>query len=193
MARRIGVAQGNFDRLRKILHSRRVLSIHQRLQLWQATVLPSLNYGNLAVGVSKLSLEKYHGIIMRHIRSITNKPLHVTKISNADLLQSFGLCLPVDQLLQRAISRKEGIASRWSQAFDPMMHNDALWSQLSSMSEDLLAHRHRYISSSGVGLIPAEPEQAYKCEVCGKTFGAQATFRLHQSKAHTGKKEGPLY
>ena len=189
MARRIGVAQGNFDRLRKILHSRRVLIFHQRLQLWQATVLPSLNYGILAVGVNKLSLEKYHGIIMRHIRSITNRPLHVTKISNADLLQSLGFSMPVDQLLQQANSRKEGIASRWSQAFDPMMHNDELWSQLSGISEDLLAHRYRYVSSSGVGLIPAEPEQAYSCEVCGKTFGAQATLRLHQSKAHTGKKK----
>ena len=86
MQRRIGVAQGNFDRLRRILHNRRVLSTQQRLGLWQATVLPSLNYGLIAVGISKLSLERYHGIIMRHIRSIANKPLHITKIGNKELL-----------------------------------------------------------------------------------------------------------
>ena len=64
MQRRIGVAQGNFDRLRRVLNNRRVLKSQQRLSLWQATVLPSLNYGILAVGINKLCLERYHGVII---------------------------------------------------------------------------------------------------------------------------------
>ena len=143
MQRRIGVAQGNFDRLRRILNNRRVLNSQQRLSLWQATVLPSLNYGILAVGINKLSLERYHGVIMRHIRSITNKPLHITKINNKELLQSLGMNAPVANLLRQVTTRRDNIAARWETQCDPMMHNESFWSQITGMREDLQAHLFR--------------------------------------------------
>ena len=188
MQRRIGVAQGNFDRLRRVLNNRRVLNSQQRLGLWQATVLPSLNYGILAVGVSKLSLERYHGIVMRHIRSITNKPLHITKISNRELLQSLDMIAPVTGLIKQASTRKDNLATRWATQYDPMMHNEELWTQLCDTHDALQAHAFRY-SNDGAGPIPAEPEILHKCTECGKGFATQSSLRMHISKVHTGKKK----
>ena len=185
MQRRTGVAQGNFDRLRRILNNRRVLNSRQRLGLWQATVLPSLNYGILAVGVSKLSLERYHGIIMRHIRSITNKPLHITKISNRELPQSLDMIAPATGLIKQVSTRKDNIATRWTTQYDPMMHNEELWTQLCGTHDALQAHAFRY-SNDGAGPIPAELR---KCTECGKGFATQSSLRMHISKVHTGKKK----
>ena len=63
MTKRLGVAQGSFDRLRRFLNTRRVLGLRHRLQLWQATVLPAMTYGILATGVTKHSLERFHFIV----------------------------------------------------------------------------------------------------------------------------------
>ena len=188
MQRRIGVAQGNFDRLRRVLNNRRVLNSSQRLGLWQATVLPSLNYGILAVGVSKLSLERYHGIIMRHIRSITNKPLQITKIGNRELLQLLGLVTPVSSLINQASARMDNISARWMTRHDPMMHNAELWAQLCDTYDSLQAHAFRY-NNDGSGPVPAEPELLHKCTECDRGFSTQSSLRLHVSKVHTGKKK----
>ena len=121
---------------------------------------------------------------MRRIRSITNKPLHITKINNKELLQCRNA--PVANPLRRVTTRRDNIAARWETQFDPMMRNESFWSQITGMHEDLQAHLFRQ-NNDGAGPIPADP--VHRCTECEKCFTTQSSLRMHMSKVHTGKKK----
>ncbi|CAE7331529.1 unnamed protein product [Symbiodinium sp. CCMP2592] len=74
---RIGVAAGHRDRLRRILHARRVLSVGHRLRLWRIMVQTSQLYAVEAVGLTAETAKLLHIQTMRHMRANIGSARHV--------------------------------------------------------------------------------------------------------------------
>ena len=184
MTKRLGVAQGSFDRLRRFLNTRRVLGLRHRLQLWQATVLPAMTYGILAAGVTKHSLERFHGMYMRHVRAISNSPVHVTNESNMELLRRLGFPVPVDHLLHLVMGRMRGL-ERLSLLLpsDDVMLAPSLWQWLVDLRGNLSCFSHFY-KRDVAGIVPVV-DAPFLCNICGHSFSTQASLRLRDSKVRT--------
>ena len=190
MTKRLGVAQGSFDRLRKILHNRRVLTIPQRLKLWQAIVLPAATYGLLITGLTKVSMERFHGMMLRHIRSISNSPLHIHRESNWDLGVRLGIDLPVHYLKKLCTGRIQKLAHQLQHSSDAMMNHFTLDQMLKRTAGQLTQMELKYQpSQSGATPSAGLSGESFKCKECDRTFTTQASLRQHVSKVHTGKKK----
>ncbi|OLQ08498.1 LINE-1 retrotransposable element ORF2 protein [Symbiodinium microadriaticum] len=188
MRKRLGVAQGNFDRCKKVLHNRKVLTIPQRLTLWKSIVLPAATYGILATGFTKVSLERFHGLVLRHMRSISNSPLHIHRESNWDLMVRLGQDLPVQMLQRLCAGRIEKLQARPSSSSDSHGIYASLENLLRSSSQQLeqLADKYQPPLHSAPALAT---ENSFRCSLCDASFDTQAKLRQHESKVHTGKKK----
>ncbi|CAE7280327.1 jockey\pol [Symbiodinium sp. CCMP2592] len=89
---RIGVAAGHRDRLRRILHARRVLSVGHRLRLWRIMVQTSQLYAVEAVGLTTETAKLLHIQTMRHMRAIIGSARHVD--GDSDQLFMLKHCIP---------------------------------------------------------------------------------------------------
>ncbi|CAE7391527.1 unnamed protein product [Symbiodinium sp. CCMP2592] len=89
---RIGVAAGHRDRLRRILHARRVLSVGHRLRLWRIMVQTSQLYAVEAVGLTAETAKLLHIQTMRHMRAIIGSARHVD--GDSDQLFMLKHCIP---------------------------------------------------------------------------------------------------
>ena len=96
--RRIAAAQHAFNRLRPVLHAYRTHSLRARVQLYFATIWPTVTFGILEAGIQQQGARKVHGMVMRHLRSISRSPVHVTHESNLALLSRLQLQAPLDKL-----------------------------------------------------------------------------------------------
>ena len=77
MRHRLGVASGHRDRLKKVLHARRVLSLGHRLRLWRIMVQTSQLYAIEAVGLTSEAAKLLHVQTMRHLRAIIGSARHI--------------------------------------------------------------------------------------------------------------------
>ena len=88
----------NKHRLGTILHSSRALSIRQRVRLHLICIRPSLNYGLHAMGLATSIVRKVEVLEMQHLRAIAKSPVHITRESNACLLQRLKVSPPHELL-----------------------------------------------------------------------------------------------
>ena len=84
-------------------------------------VWPALTYGIWAAGLTRLGAEKIHGVAMRHIRSITGNPVHLTGLTNLDLLRRYKLDPPLTTLLQQSKGRLAKLTSLRAQASSDLL------------------------------------------------------------------------
>ena len=88
---RLGVATGHRDRLRKVLHARRVLSVGHRLRLWRIMVQTSQLYALEAVGITPEVAKLLHVQTMRHLRAIIGSARHIDGDSDQLFMLKHGL------------------------------------------------------------------------------------------------------
>ena len=91
MKHRLGVAAGHHDRLRKILHAKRVLSVKVRYRLWQVMVQTAQLYALEAVGVTPEGAKMLHVQTLRHLRGIFGSARHVDGLSDHAFLSKYDL------------------------------------------------------------------------------------------------------
>ena len=80
MKHRLQIASGSRQRLIRILHSGRHLSIKQRLEMYMACVRSSAIYGLPAVGFTTASLNLLRTFELKHVRAIAKSPVHLTRV-----------------------------------------------------------------------------------------------------------------
>ena len=95
-------AAANFTRLRKVLMSKRYLSLHWRIRLWRSTVLSSLEYGIAGAGLTKRGLHRFRACVMKQLRSIASSPVYITRETNQALLQRMDTGDPFLSLIEHA-------------------------------------------------------------------------------------------
>ena len=102
---RIKCAQSSFARLNTALKRTSKLSLRGRIRLWQAIVHSTLRYGICSTGLDQQNISRYKGLFMRHLRAISDSPVHLTRESNDALLIRVGVDCPLYTLSQEAMRR----------------------------------------------------------------------------------------
>ena len=128
---------------------------------------------------------------MRHVRAISNSPVHVTNESNMELLRRLGFPMPVDHLLHLVMGRMRGL-ERLSLLLpsDDVMLAPSLWQWLVDLRGNLSCFSHFY-KRDVVGIVPVV-DAPFLCNICGRSFSTQAALRLHDSKVHTKVRKKPV-
>ena len=96
VARRIQAADMAYKRLRAVLSCKRVLSLKQRLEVYQTCVLSTLKHGIFASGFHQGEAKAIHGLIMRHLRHMAGSPRHITRETNEHLCSRIGMPTPYE-------------------------------------------------------------------------------------------------
>ena len=78
---RISEAKQKLHQIRKFVYNRRVASTMSRLRVWQTVVWPTLSFGLAEVGLSSESTRALRAWYAYKIRSVLNKPAHVTHMT----------------------------------------------------------------------------------------------------------------
>ena len=79
------------QRLSKVLHSTRHLSLRQGLQIYSTCVRSTMLYGITALGLSDKDLRSLHRKDIRYVRAIAKSPVHITKEKTEVLLTRISL------------------------------------------------------------------------------------------------------
>ena len=88
------------QRLLRILHSSKYLSLLQRLELYTTCIRTSTLYAVAVVGVTKTGARQLCSFEAKHIRAIAKAPSHVYKEPTTALLLRLGYNTPVDAILR---------------------------------------------------------------------------------------------
>ena len=95
---RISEAKQKLRQVRKFVYNRRVASTMSRLRVWQSVVWPTLAFGLAEVGLSLESSKSLKAWYAFKIRSVLNKPAHVTHMTTAELYELYSIEDPVVKL-----------------------------------------------------------------------------------------------
>ena len=194
---RLNVASGHFERLRRILHARKILSSRTRHRLWCVMVQTAQLYAIEAVGVTVEGVRMIHVQTLRHLRGIYRSARHVDGLSDHDFLSKFGITDPRDDILKRCrtITARLGNPDQLLPCFGAA---DLLAWTRSIMEALPEAHQARSRPSrqadscthTGKGQTVSDPWAGlFKCQVCGMRFTTLHELKSHEGKAHGVKAE----
>ena len=99
MKHRLQIANCSRQRLIRILHSSRHLTIKQRLEMYMDCVRSSAIYGLPAVGFTTASLNFLRTFEQKHIRAIANSPVHLARETTSELYLRLGIKEPDSAIL----------------------------------------------------------------------------------------------
>ena len=177
LAHRLKVAAMNRQRLQKILHSSRILSVRHRLRLYLTCIRTSATYGLHAVGLTTDVLYRLGVFEVRHVRAIAKSPVHITRESTLELYNRLGVSRPtsyVRQLLERRVQVTQNLeAHRW------------FCSQLAFLdsAEGTPTVESPPTSTASV-IVPVSTAQTISCPTCGIYFPDIRSMRIHHAKEH---------
>ena len=98
---RIQQARHRHWALTKILHKRHGMRESQRIDMWRSCIWSSMSYALSNLKLSETHIKRLHITVLKHIRAITSKPVHISRISDQQLLDSLGLDTPFQSLLKQ--------------------------------------------------------------------------------------------
>ena len=93
------------QRLRKILHDAKHLSIQRRIQIYNSCVRASMTYGILATGITAASLRHLCVCHAKHLRAISKAPVHLYFEATAALLARLKT-QPLPDFFQKIAARR---------------------------------------------------------------------------------------
>ena len=166
---RIHQAQVRFWQLQKLLCGKHGLSEKHRLQMWRVTIFPCLLYAIDSIKLTSALLQPLHTFAMKNIRAITRQPVHLSRISDDDLLNNLRLPSVVDTLQATC---KRNIATE-SQA---QFYTSLTW--LKDCQQALFEIR------TGLTVLPRHIVP-HACPICGVYFDNRRAVKTHIIKKHT--------
>ena len=167
---RLAVAQLTRGRLIKVLHARRYLQLHKRLQLYTLCVRTAALYGLTSIGVTAAGLRRLHTFEVKHVRAIARSPVHLTRESTVQLYQRLRLHSPGDHLQKLTKSRIKALNKPQDPALPQFQQRHE------ELQQHILAMKH--------GLQEVTVLQTFACPTCGQYFDTLAGMRSHHTKAH---------
>ena len=170
MNHRLRIAAGSRQRLIKVLHSSRYLSVRQRLALYAACVRSSSLYGVVAVGFTHKSLELLRKMEQAHVRAICKSPRHLYHERTEDLYRRVGMLEP-DHYLIQLLTKQCRFQQQRSGQVDP-------WKQRS------LSFLQDYVQGKTHGVLRMTVDDTVPCPTCGVYFSTVTAMRQHHAKRH---------
>ena len=170
MKHRLRIAAGSRQRLIKVLHSSRYLSVRQRVALYVACVRSCSLYGAVAAGFTHKSLELLRRMEQAHVRAVAKSPRHLRHERTEDLYRRVGLLEPDHALIKLLAKQRSLQQQRGGQA-------DA-WKQRS------LDYLRDYVQGRAHGMLRSEIDATVPCPTCGVYFQSVTAMRQHHVKRH---------
>ena len=170
MKHRLRMASCSRQRLIRVLHSGRHLSIKQRLEMYMACVRSSAIYGLPAVGFTTASLNLLRTFEQKHIRAIAKSPVHLTRETTSELYLRLGIKEPDSAILcilQAQCRRSQARSLEADQ-----------WRLASIQTLD------EYIATRSAGLQHIAVDKSTPCPTCGQYFANRTAMRQHHKKIH---------
>ena len=106
---RISEAKQKLRQVRKFVYNGRVASTMSRLRVWQSVVWPTLAFGLAEVGLSLESAKSLRAWYAFKIRSVLNKPAHVTHMTTSELYEMYSIEDPVSTVPSSARKMSKGM------------------------------------------------------------------------------------
>ena len=170
MKHRLRIANCSRQRLIRILHSSRHLTIKQRLEMYMACVRSSAIYGLPAVGFTTASLNLLRTFEQKHIRAMAKSPVHLTRETTSELYLRLGIKEPDSAILC-------------------ILQAQCRRSQARSLEADQWRHASiqtlmTYIAARSAGLQHIAVDKSTPCPTCGQYFANRTAMRQHHKKIH---------
>ncbi|CAE6935538.1 unnamed protein product [Symbiodinium sp. CCMP2592] len=152
------------QRLAKVLHSSKYLSIKQRLRIYTACVRSVLLYGISSLKLTEKELLLLHRRDIKYVRAIAKSPVHITKEATTVLLERVGL-----KPIRTAFYEARG-------------ETPPAPTQKDSASLPVSAAMHAAASRGLRELLPGARQHV--CPTCGIGFPTQSIMRNHHARKH---------
>ncbi|CAE7279311.1 unnamed protein product [Symbiodinium natans] len=175
---RLAEAEAKVTQLRKSIRSRKGLSRHYRVRVWQACVVNSALYGLLTTPFSGQMITKLRAWFHRQLRAVTGMPAHLTKVSNQTLRETYNLNDPVHMLTER-IARK--LNAMQQGRGDPATCETKTFEYWQMLHKQLASHA---VEQRTVTLVELSSSSQHACSICGLYYPTQKALRQHQALRH---------
>ena len=183
---RLGVAAGQHERLRRVLHARKVMGAHTRFRLWKVMVQTSQLYAVEAVGMTKEGARLIYAQTMRHLRGIFGSARHVDGLSDKEFLHKFGLPHPHAAMLSRFHVLRDRLAapSQDIPCFDHVRLHDWVQVCLNALPEPYEARQRPPPDTAVAEEKAGSVAKAFACSQCHLTFQTLHELKTHEGKTH---------
>ena len=177
VAHRLKAAGISRQRLAKVLHSSKYLSIRQRLLIYQACVRSSILYGVSTFPLHAKDIQALHRRDVKYIRAVAKSPVHITRERTVDLFRRLHI-KPIEEfctvkITEGAKRQQQKILTTASILPTSSTQDAAEKAQPSTDMKGMVA----------LG-IPADEIHTYACPTCGLYFPTQRIMRIHHSRKH---------
>ena len=177
---RISVGRSQFTRLRKVLTSRKHLTLSRRARIWDACIWSSLSYGLICCGFTGYSYSKLAEVVATQLRAVARSPRHIHHETNEALRARLHIQDPAQRLqqlhhglVQRLLSGCQHLPEH------DIMRNPDFLEQARYVSQ-LLAEAKDYHPC----FIPLKPQTGVPCPECGLYFVDESAVRKHLAVKH---------
>ena len=160
---RISEAKQKLHQVRKFVYNRRVASTMSRLRVWQTVVWATLSFGLAEVGLSSESTRALRAWYAYKIRSVLNKPAHVTHMTTQELYDLYSIEDPVLKLERLQENRHARFCSQ--QIIAPSITSSAAAIQ---QSQNLLRNIRQFKHLPEPDAEEGSP--TVPCPHCNRTF-----------------------
>ena len=160
------------------------ISMLQKHELWYTCLFPVSSYGIDAIGVTEGTLNMLHKQLLRQLRQLGGDHSYLTHNSHRAFLSAHGLEHPIRALHCRLISQLE----RWEERRNTLPQHDILHSINATHLSQSVEITHQWLQD-----FMAQPEEdihyhlaeaGMECNICGKQFQQQHTYRRHLVHEH---------
>ena len=177
---RIEVGRNQFSRLRKILTSRKHLSLHRRARIWNACIWPSLSYGLTCCGFTGYAISKLSEVVATQLRTLARSPRHITHETNQALRERLYIPEPVQRLQAMYLLLRQRLEHEFVRLPEhDIMRDPGILAQLKhihNMMQNALAYHPR--------LVQIRPQAGVPCPECGLYFVDESAVRKHFAVKH---------
>ena len=178
---RISEAKQKLHQVRKFVCNRRVASTMSRLRVWQSVVWPTLSFGLAEVGLTLESARALKAWYAFKVRSVLNKPAHMTHMTTGELYDLYSIEDPVVKLERLQENRHASLNVQ--QTVSPgITCNSAALQQAQDQLNNLRQFRH-LPEPDAAGETPVVP-----CQHCDRTF-----IRLLRKRLKTVVAQAPKH
>ena len=177
---RVQTGRTQYQRLKRILCSRRCMSLNRRARLWSTCVWTTISYGLSCCGLPSSSLKTFQRVVNLQLRSISRLPSHVTHVTTEELYQRLHLQQPEIRLLHLCVQLCDRLRCLQAQlpAADIMCGPQLL--QQAEHARDLLTE-----SAGHAGKLQrVSQNEGAPCPHCGLYFQGQTAVKIHIRRMH---------
>ena len=175
---RMAEAKQKLHLVRKFVYNRRIASTVSRLRVWLTVIWPTLSFGLAEVGLSQESARSLKAWYAFKLRSVLNKPAHISRMTTQELFEQYSIEDPVVKLQRLQDNRGKRLQAQLTLRPDITCAEQVIV-RSTQVSAALAQHVATPIPEDDQG------EPLLRCAHCSKMFVTEQGLRLRIAKSHS--------